>query len=168
MVKRDLSSDQPPRPHPTAAAAPPQGALSGLLQRVGQLAGAHRAGPRPDAAAGDAADIARDINPAAQMQRLAAVVREAVDQGERAARYHQGASRHIDAALYELEQLRDDLEAVLQRRPEAAPAPAPAPMAASTVSSPAASLGAARPQSPCAPEGTSTTAVPGEKARSAA
>lgn len=48
------------------------------------------------------------------MERLAAVIRATASRSERAARYHAGAAQRIDAAIYELEQLRAEIATVLQ------------------------------------------------------
>ena len=52
-----------------------------------------------------------------QMERLAAVVRATAGRGERAARCHAGAAQRIDAAIYELEQLRAEIASVLRPSP---------------------------------------------------
>lgn len=47
------------------------------------------------------------------MDKLSRVVDAASLHGERAQSYHESAGRRIDSALYELEQLRQELESVV-------------------------------------------------------
>lgn len=52
-----------------------------------------------------------------QAARLSGVVTNAVARGERAVALHGRASRRIDAAIYELAELRRELSAVVDLRP---------------------------------------------------
>ena len=54
-----------------------------------------------------------DLKPAPQLTKLSGVVETAAGHGERASHYHERAGLRVDAALYELEQLRKELESVV-------------------------------------------------------
>ncbi|MEQ1715340.1 MAG: hypothetical protein ABL907_05055 [Hyphomicrobium sp.] len=90
-------------------------AFGTVLSRVAAMLGASAKGhEKPQAEAAQALDPSGpEAREDAQLTRLSGVIERASLHGERAQRCHDGAGLRIDAALYELEQLREELRAVV-------------------------------------------------------
>lgn len=155
-------------------------ALRAMAGRVIGLA-ALRAWSRPPPAVSNRSFSSRAPTPRTPeqplMKELAGVVHGAVGHGERAQRYHDGAARRIDAALYELDQLRMELAAVLSpelldrimtERDPSRLAGGRAPSLPATAGSPIGRHARARPAADADAAWAGVTAVQAPRARSAA
>ena len=89
-----------------------QEACVGALGRASQLLREALAG-EPARQQGPGGAPVRHSQACEELQQLSGVIEGAALQVERAGRWHAGAGQRVDAALYELEQLRRDLEAVV-------------------------------------------------------
>jgi hypothetical protein len=102
-----------------AAAAAFRSVLASVPRKITYGVRARGATGIPDVARGQSAPAHAEGMPEAdsarrQMERLAALIHASARRGERAARCHASAARRIDAAIYELEQLRAEIATVVR------------------------------------------------------
>lgn len=100
----------------TPSSAPKAGLIGACAAALGRMAASLReiGSARPSLDAAGRTDAGRAGTPASpHLTKLTAVVDTTAQHVERAERCHRGAGIRIDAALYELEQLRMELQSVV-------------------------------------------------------